>query len=532
METLAAFLASQPLLALFLVIGLGYALGEVSLGGLALGVGAVLFVGLAVGALVPGARPPPLLGLLGLVMFLYGIGIQYGRQFVAGLTGAAGRRANLLALLGLAAGVVMALASIGAGLPTTYVTGLFAGAMTRHRGTPGRDRGVGLAEPGRRLQCGLPDRGDLRPILCMYLFQALLRPKVEAPGLPGLSYAEIAVRNPEVADRTLAELAARAACGRSWSPPSASSTATSCRATSSSCTRTTCSLSRPSPRPSWRPLAAWWASWRPCAWSRTAPTSTICASSPPGGAWSGSGSPLSRCPAAPATRSSVSRRGDTELLPRPDLILEFGDRVGLLCPREHHRAVRAYFGNSIRGTAEFSYVSVGIGMATGSDRRTGAVACSGYRHPLTRFRGRPARGGPYSGLSRPYHGAGLDHAGLRQPDFAAISALPLFLAQVGISSGLRFVTTVQETGFLLLAWSAAILLAVVLTTLLVGHVLKIAYDELLGIASGGTGNPAILAYASRAVPTDRPDIGYALIFPGATLVKIVVVNVLTALFLK
>src|SRR5215218_8766533 len=80
METLAAFLASQPLLALFLVIGLGYALGEVSLGGLSLGVGAVLFVGLALGALVPAAAPPPLLGLLGLVMFLYGIGIQYGRS--------------------------------------------------------------------------------------------------------------------------------------------------------------------------------------------------------------------------------------------------------------------------------------------------------------------------------------------------------------------------------------------------------------------------------------------------------------------
>ena len=59
METLAAFLAAQPLLALLLVIGLGYALGEVSLGGLALGVGEVLLVGLAVGALMPGVKPPP-----------------------------------------------------------------------------------------------------------------------------------------------------------------------------------------------------------------------------------------------------------------------------------------------------------------------------------------------------------------------------------------------------------------------------------------------------------------------------------------
>jgi len=101
-----------------------------------------------------------------------------------------------------------------------------------------------------------------------------------------------------------------------------------------------------------------------------------------------------------------------------------------------------------------------------------------------------------------------------------------------MSAGPRFVAAVQETGLLLLAWGAAILVAVVVTTLVVGHLLEIAYDDLLGIASGVTGNPAILAYAARAVPTDRPDLGYALIFPGATLAKIVVVDVLTPLFLR
>jgi putative transport protein len=38
------------------------------------------------------------------------------------------------------------------------------------------------------------------------------------------------------------------------------------------------------------------------------------------------------------------------------------------------------------------------------------------------------------------------------------------------------------------------------------------FDELLGIASGVTGNPAILAYADKLAPTDRPDLGYAVIF--------------------
>ena len=193
--------------------------------------------------------------------------------------------------------------------------------------------------------------------------------------------------------------------------------------------------------------------------------------------------------------------------------------------------MRAYFGDSIRGTAEFSYVSVGIGMALGV-----IVGLVPLPVPGIGTLSLGTAGGPlvvalllgYLGRTSGLVWTMPASANLTLRNFG----LTLFLAQVGMNSGPRFVTTVQETGFLLLGWSAAILLAVVLTTLLVGHVLKIAYDELLGIASGVTGNPAILAYASRAVPTDRPDIGYALIFPGATLVKIVVVNVLTALFLR
>ena len=59
------------------------------------------------------------------------------------------------------------------------------------------------------------------------------------------------------------------------------------------------------------------------------------------------------------------RRGDADLLARPDLVLEFGDRVGLLTDRASFPAVRKFFGDSIKGTAEFSYISIGLGMALG-----------------------------------------------------------------------------------------------------------------------------------------------------------------------
>ena len=65
METITTFLEQQPLLSMFLVIGLGYAVGQVNIRGFNLGIGAVLFVGLGVGMLAPKAAPPALLGSLG-----------------------------------------------------------------------------------------------------------------------------------------------------------------------------------------------------------------------------------------------------------------------------------------------------------------------------------------------------------------------------------------------------------------------------------------------------------------------------------
>ena len=89
-----------------------------------------------------------------------------------------------------------------------------------------------------------------------------------------------------------------------------------------------------------------------------------------------------------------------------------------------------------------------------------------------------------------------------------------------------------QTGPLMLLIGAAVLLTTVAIVLLVGfYVLKIPFDDLLGVASGATGNPAILVYATRMAPTERPDIGYAMIFPSATIVKVIAVQIIGLLAL-
>src|SRR5437762_12552669 len=94
-------------MALFLTIAIGYLVGEINLKGFSLGVGAVLFVALAMGWFAPKSVPAPMVGTLGLALFLYGVGVQYGKQFFIGLTRPAGIKANMMALIYvLAAGAV------------------------------------------------------------------------------------------------------------------------------------------------------------------------------------------------------------------------------------------------------------------------------------------------------------------------------------------------------------------------------------------------------------------------------------------
>ena len=151
---------SQPILALFLAIGLGYAVGQISILGFSLGIGAVLFVGLAIGAFAPKAQIAGPIGLIGLIMFLYGIGILYGRQFFEGLSGV-GRKYNLLAFVAVIAGLLVAL-GLGAafGVQIGQTLGIFAGSMTSTCYTAGGTRRHRQQRPLNRLFCRLPIRGD------------------------------------------------------------------------------------------------------------------------------------------------------------------------------------------------------------------------------------------------------------------------------------------------------------------------------------------------------------------------------------
>ncbi len=127
---MVALLGSSPFLLLMVVAGLGYLLGKVQVGGFGLGVAAVLFVGLGVGALDETLKLPELVFQLGLILFVYTVGLSSGPGFFAALR-ARGLRDNLLVVGCVAlAGVAMVLAARLLGIKGTYAAGLFAGGLT------------------------------------------------------------------------------------------------------------------------------------------------------------------------------------------------------------------------------------------------------------------------------------------------------------------------------------------------------------------------------------------------------------------
>jgi putative transport protein len=239
------------------------------------------------------------------------------------------------------------------------------------------------------------------------------------------------------------------------------------------------------------------------------------------------GIPLARLPmpAGYPTHLLHVRRYDTDLVAAPDLMLEFGDRVGVLTPPDRKEEIRRHFGDTVKAAAEFSYVSLGIGMVLGvllglipipiPGVGTVTLGIGGGPLIVALILGRLRRTGPMLWTMPLPANIVLRNFGLA-----------MFLATVGVNAGQPFVRTVAESGPTMLFIGVAVLLTTVFIVLLVGHYLmKIPYDDLVGVASGATGNPAILVYSTKMAPTERPDIGYAMIFPSMTLVKVIAAQI-------
>ena len=211
-------LLAQPLVLCFLVIAVGMGLGSLRLGGMSLGTSGVLFSALLFGHFgqQEGWSMPDLAGTLGLVLFVYAVGLGAGSTFFRAFRD----QGKQLAFLGLVTVSVGALTAVVLTsffrIPGDLATGVFAGALTS---TPALAAGIQAAEqagqPALAVSIGYGMAypvGVIAVVLFVQLVPRLLRVNLDMMGRQLQAQAEgkqridrylVKIRNPAIFHKSL-----------------------------------------------------------------------------------------------------------------------------------------------------------------------------------------------------------------------------------------------------------------------------------------------------------------------------------------
>jgi len=537
---MAEFLCSRPLLLLFVVAAMGCLIGRLRVLGFSLGVSAVLFAGLFVGWWIPGIQLPDFVAQLGLVLFVYTLGLASGPAFFASLR-LRGVRDNLLALGILALCALLAFGLARAfGLGAGETAGVFAGSLTN---TPALAavvdtlashgvRGPALSAPVIACSICYP-LGVLLPLAvaasCDRWFHVVYaREQNSEYGAQGeseiVSVTAEVLRAPCATAQGLRKTAEYAVnfgrlqragqtsvvhddtqfavgdlvtlIGSQGDVLAAAGVLGQVSAAHLERDRSEVDFRRmfvSNPQLTERPLRE-----------------------------------LHLIERYGAVMTRV-RRGDVDMVPDAGFRLMLGDRARLVAPRAALHALERLFGDSARRVAEVDVISFGLGIALGLlvgavpvpvPGGTFSLGLAGGPLLVGLVLGRLGRSGPLVWTSA--YGANLT---LRQ------FGLVLFLAGAGLQAGAVLASALgQGVVIKMLALGAVISLGSALLTVIVGHrLLRIPLGVVVGMLAGIQTQPAVLAYALEKTGRDSPNVGYASVFPIAMISKILLAQLVLQL---
>ncbi len=439
-------LKASPLLTLFLVAGLGYLLGEVSLLGFRLGVAGVLFAGLAAGAIWPELTIPEILGTFGLVLFVYSMGLQSGRGFFRNFRAQGARYAAFTLGVLLVGFLSLLLVASYIHLTGARAAGLFTGAVTN---TPALAVVLQMAHsnlPAETYSIAYPF-GVIGILLCFHLSQRLWKPVIEKPAdIHEIQARNFAVKNPGIAGQTVGDIQrlypqagfqiSRVQHGGKVEVPGNDTrleygdvvvavgeveSLQRAQLVFGEVAEMHIEIDR-----SLIDYRRIFVSNRAVVGKRIEELDLS-----------------SRFPCS-ITRL---RRGDSDFIPAPQTTLNFGDRIRVVAERGKLKEISQFFGDSIRGTAELDFASVGIGLVIGV--LVGMIPPSPPRLRIVpaRLCGRPPGGGAGArkrGANRSHQ---LDHPHQRQPDPAASgTAVVSGIGRRAFRAGLRHDLSEERTG--------------------------------------------------------------------------------------
>jgi putative transport protein len=540
-------LAANSVLLCAVVLGLGHLLGGIRIRGVALGVAAVFFVGLGIGALDERLRLPDFADQFGLALFVYLIGLAGGPTFFAALR-RRGLRDNAFVVVVLGAAATIAVGAAAAfHLSPATAAGVFAGALVNVPALGSAQEALRAVDPvnggvlasdaavGMSLTYGY---GVIAMIGALVTYLVFVRVDF---GREAIENTRLAPAPKKLVERTLrvthgagasvAELTDRLTRGgeamlvrlrRDDRMRLAATVPTLCEGDLLSVVGT---------RAATKDLLAQLGESVKPALSLDRSTldfRRITVSDPALAGTSVAELDLLHRHQALITRV---RRGDHDLIATPSTRLLLGDRVRVVASRDHMSEVTALLGDSDQSLAKVNFTGLTLGLALGLI--LGAIAV-----PLTEdatlrlglaagplivglILGRVGRTGPIT-WQQPRSTILV----LRQVGVA------LFFAGVGLKSGGALVRGFSDGD----AWkiiAAGALVAAGTTVLCIagGLLLRMPLSWLMGVMAGIDTNPAVLTFAEERAGNELPALAYSMVFPIAMVVKVLTAQLMIVLLL-
>ena len=525
LKAMASLFASSPLLALFVVVALGAAIGAIRIGPLRFGAAGALFVGLTVSALHPEvvSTHMSIVQPMGLAFFVYCVGISAGATFFQDLR----KQTNLLALTTIVCVVGALIALVGGrllGLSSGLTSGLFTGALTAAPALDTATRLTGDPNAAVGYAFGYPV-GVIGGILIVTITvtRKWVGPK-DTPSLAGSSLEAVSIHvSKHINTRDIdawrdqrVRLSYLRRDGR---------------------TRVT------APGEDLLPGDHVVMVGDPASIKEAAPLvgevldhnleddrsdlafERIVVSNPDVAGRSVSELNVTKRFGAVITRV---RRGDLDLLARDDLDLQLGDHVAVVVPTDELDDIAEWLGVSERRVAEVDGMAFGIGLVLGL--LLGIVS-----FPL------PGGQGFQLGAAAGPLIVGMLLGALRRtgplvwtlPAAANLTirqiGLMLFLAALGLNAGPQFASLLGSPE----GWRAALLAAVMVVVCCVIQALGAKFIGLssaraAGGIAGFLGQPAVLQAADARVTDERIEAAYATLFAFAIIVKILLLPLITS----
>lgn len=224
-------------------------------------------------------------------------------------------------------------------------------------------------------------------------------------------------------------------------------------------------------------------------------------------------------------------RSGMELLAQPTLELFYGDKIRIVGNKEAIVEAEKIIGNSEKKLLEPDFLSLFGGLIIGMIIGSIPFFIPSLPVPIKLgFAAGPLLTALF--ISR-YGGVGIIHSYINNGAvyFMKDLGICLFFAAVGVHAGEGFYDNfIHYNGWLWIYYGCFITFIPLITMVLIGRlVLKLNFYQLVGLMSGTYTDPAALAFSTKYLDSDIPTQAYATVYPLVTIFRIFVAQLLILL---